>query len=76
MRSFIFDFAYLRMKNWIFSGTYPLIYYYPRSFFNSNSLYASLFLESLSLAYNEVHLYVSTAPAASKNDAQFKSGQN
>jgi len=44
-------------KNWLFSGTYPLIYGDLRSFLYANSLYASLFLESLSLVYNEVHLY-------------------
>ncbi len=42
-----------------FSGTYPLINCNPCVFLYANSLYSSLFLESLFLAYNEVHLYCS-----------------
>jgi len=44
-------------KNGLFSGTYPLIYSEWLVFLYSNSLCASIFLESISLAYNEVHLY-------------------
>ncbi len=47
----ICDFAYMRSRNDLFSGTYPLIISHPWSF------YMRLFLESLSLAYNEVQLY-------------------
>jgi len=36
-------------------------------FLYANSLYASLFLESLSLAYNEVHLYIGTWTFAGHN---------
>jgi len=54
---FICEFAYIRLKNglcfWNLSSNlqWSLVFLY------ANSLYASIFWESLSLAYNEVHLY-------------------
>jgi len=55
---FICNFSYMQSRNGLFSGTYPLIYSNPVIFLHVNLLYACLFLESLSLAYNEVYLYI------------------
>ena len=54
MRSFYLQIWCIQLKNGLFSGTYPLIY----NLLYANSLYSSIFLESLSLAYNEVLLYM------------------
>ncbi len=63
MALIICGFFYLRIQvyaieKWPFSGTYPLISSDRWSLY-ANSLYASKFLESPSLAYNKVHLYLS-----------------
>jgi hypothetical protein len=55
---FICDFAYMWSRNGLFSGTYPLIYSHPWSFCMRIHYMQANFLESLSLAYNEVHLYL------------------
>jgi hypothetical protein len=55
---FISNFAYIRLRNGLFSGTYPLIYGNPWSFYMWILLYASLFWSPyLSHIRNEVHLY-------------------
>jgi hypothetical protein len=54
---FICNFEYMRSRNGLFSGTYPLIYSHPWSFYIRICYMQAYFLESLSLAYNEVHLY-------------------
>jgi len=54
---FICDFAYIRSRNGLFSGTYPLIYSNPWCFYMQISYMRDYFFEPLSLAYNEVHLY-------------------
>jgi len=51
---FICDFAYMRSKNDLFFWNISSNYQSSLVFLYANSLYASLFLESLSLAYNEV----------------------
>jgi len=57
-RLFICDFAYMRLRSDYFSKTYPLLYSHPWSFLYTNSLYASIFFWSLSLAYNDWNLYL------------------
>jgi hypothetical protein len=58
MRSFYPRFRLYAIQKWPFSGTYPLINSHPWSFYmRIRYQYASLLLKSLSLAYNEVHLY-------------------
>ncbi len=54
----ICDFAYMRSWNGLFSGTYRLIYSHPWSFYMQICYMRAYFFESLSLAYNEVHLYI------------------
>jgi len=55
---FICDFAYLRSRNGLFSGTYHLIYSNPWSFYmRIRYMRAYFWSPYLSLAYNEVHLY-------------------
>ncbi len=54
---FICDFTYMRSRNDLFFWNLSSNYQSSLVFLYANSLYASLFLESLSLAYNEVQLY-------------------
>ncbi len=59
MRSFYLQFCLYAIEKWPFSGTYPLIYGNPRSFYMQIHYKQAPFLESLSLAFIEIHLYVS-----------------
>ncbi len=58
MRSFFLRFRIYLNEKWPFSWNLSSNLWYSQVFLYANSLYSSLFLESLSLAYNEVHLYV------------------
>jgi len=55
---FICEFAYMRMKNGLFFWNLSSNLQWLLVFLYANSLHASIFLESLSLAYNEVYLYM------------------
>ena len=60
MRSFYLRFCVYAIEKWPFSQNLSSNLWYFQVFLYANSLYASLFLESLSLAYNEVRLYIHT----------------
>jgi len=57
MRSFYLQFRVYAIRKWPFFWNLTSNLQSSLVFLYANSLYASLFLESLSLAYNEVHLY-------------------
>jgi len=57
MRSFYLRFRVYAIQKWPFFWNLSSNYQSALVFLYANSLYASLFLESLSLAYNEVQLY-------------------
>jgi hypothetical protein len=57
MRSFYLRFRLYAIQKWPFFLEPILLFTVILVFLYANSLYASLFLESLSLAYNEVQLY-------------------
>jgi len=54
---FICEFTYMRLKNGLFFWNLSSNLQWLLVFLYANSLYSSIFLESLSLAFNEVHLY-------------------
>ncbi len=57
MRSFYLRFRVYAIQKWPLLWNLSSDLQSPLVFLYANSLYASLFFESLSLAYNEVHLY-------------------
>jgi len=57
MRPLYLRFCICAIEKWSFSWNLSSILQLSLVFLYSNSLYASLFFESLSLSYNEVHLY-------------------
>jgi len=57
MRSFYLRFHVYAIQKWPFFWNLSSNYQSSLVFLYANSLYASLFLQSLSLAYNKVHLY-------------------
>ncbi len=57
MRSFYLRFRVYAIQKWHFFWNLSSNYQSSLVFLDSNSLYSSLFLESLSLEYNEVQLY-------------------
>ncbi len=58
MRPFYLQFRVCAIEKWPFSWNLSSNLQLSLVFLYANSLYASLFFESLSLAYNEVHLYL------------------